>query len=151
MSTSLYTQKLIEASRNTENRLSPGSKPDQFDFHIQGQNPVCGDRVIFFVTMDGDRIAGISYDVAGCLMSQASAAFLAVFARGKAPEQLRALYEEISRITSPDGPGPDPAADEQLAAAKPWLALAQIRDYPARRKCVMMAWDALMKQLPSLQ
>lgn len=151
MSASLYTQKLIEASRNTEFRLSPGSKPDQFDFQFKGQNPVCGDRVVFFVTMDGDRIAGIRYEVAGCLMSQASAAFLATYARGKEPEQLRALYEEICRITSPDGTGPDPAADEQLAATKPWLALAQIRDYPARRKCVMMAWDALMKQLPALQ
>lgn len=146
MSASLYTQQLIEAARNTKHRLQAGEHPPQFDFKIEGNNPVCGDRVLFFIDVADGRLAEIRYEVNGCLMSQASASFLAAFARGKTPEQLRQLYDEIRHITDPDTPAAEPAPDE--LAAKPWLALAQIRDYPARRKCVMMAWDALLKQLP---
>ncbi|AXJ02308.1 Modular FeS cluster scaffolding protein NifU [Cyclonatronum proteinivorum] len=147
MSASLYTKQLIEASRKTTYRLPEGERPPAFDYEIEGINPVCGDRVLFFVTMDDGCVADIRYEVNGCLMSQASASFLAAFARGKSVAQLRKLYAEISRITDAQNTGPDPSPEE--LATTPWLALAQIRDYPARRKCVMMAWDALMKQFPA--
>ena len=41
-----------------------------------GNNPVCGDEISVYLRVEGDRIADISFQGAGCAISQAAASVM---------------------------------------------------------------------------
>ena len=43
----------------------------------QGHNPLCGDRITVYLTMDNDRIADVAFEGRGCAISTAAASLLA--------------------------------------------------------------------------
>jgi len=145
---SLYTGKIVEAARDTANQDISELKSRDNTHTGEGINPVCGDRVTWYFTLNGDVIDKIRYKVTGCLMSQASASFLAGFLQGRSIDDARNIYSQILRLAQPPDKDEESAfPDKQTVEQNPWMALAQIRDYPARRKCVTMAWDSFFSTL----
>ncbi|MCH8556971.1 MAG: iron-sulfur cluster assembly scaffold protein [Balneolia bacterium] len=145
---SIYTGLIAEAGRDTSHSgLPAGASPG--DYHTaEGINPVCGDRVSWYFKVKDRIITEIRYEAKGCLMNKASAAFLARFAEGLDIDDARQIKKKIDEITdSPKGDGVSGEFSADKLEAKPWLSLAQIRDFPARRKCVMMAWDSFFSAL----
>lgn len=51
----------------------------------------CGDRVSFYVMLDGGRLSAISYDLSGCLFSHACANTVIHMARDLTPEEARKI------------------------------------------------------------
>src|ERR1700709_740118 len=49
---------------------------DPFEAQVHHVNPTCGDEVTLRVHLDGSTVGDISYDGAGCSISQASASVL---------------------------------------------------------------------------
>lgn len=149
-SLSLYTGLLAEAGRDTTHLGLPEGSSEEDYKHAEGINPVCGDRVSWYFKLKDNIISEIRYEVKGCLMNKASASFLARFTQGLTVEKARNIYTEVARTSQAsenDTPkGTDAHTSDDLKV-KPWLALAQIRDYPARRKCVMMAWDSFFEAM----
>jgi nitrogen fixation NifU-like protein len=156
MKSSIYSQLLISAGRNTD-KASPPPKESMAEYREGlGRNPLCGDQVRWFVRLDKEeaasetRIADIRYEASGCLMCKASASFLARFLPGKTMEEAGELYDEVTRITEKSSDEGEPA-EEEITEETQWRALAQIRDYPARRRCVMMPWDSFFQTLDGEQ
>ncbi len=145
--TSLYTGSLIEAARDTTFQDCSQLELRDDAHRAEGVNPVCGDRVQWFFIVEGGIIEAICYQAKGCLMSRASASFLARFVRGRTLEEARALKKQVIRLTEPNTPEPDP----QRLRKHPWTALAQISDFPARRKCVTLAWESFFRALEEIQ
>lgn len=149
MKSSLYSQLLIQASRDTE-FAGPPPPASQKNYHTAtGHNPLCGDKVRWFVEVDtaGKRLGNIRFEASGCMMCKASAGFLARFLRHTSFAGAHHIYEEVDRITDQTIPA-ESSADEE-GGGEAWRALAQIRDYPARRKCVMMPWNSFFEALES--
>ncbi len=79
--------------------LDHGQRPRNFRAQLQpshlahGHNPLCGDRVTIFVTMDGDRIGDVSFQGRGCAISQASASLMTELLRGKTRAEAEALFK----------------------------------------------------------
>ena len=44
--------------------------------HVEGYNPLCGDRVTVYLKMEGDVIKDISFEGSGCAISTASASIM---------------------------------------------------------------------------
>ena len=144
MKSSLYSQLLIQASRDAE---FAGAPPGSLlRYHTgTGHNPLCGDKVRWYIEVDtaGNRLCDIRFEASGCMMCKASAGFAARFLRSLPFHEARQIYEEVARITDKTAPDTQAPNDD----AEPWRALAQIRAYPARRKCVMMPWNSFFETL----
>ena len=111
------------------------------------RNPICGDEVTLRVRIDdaGERIQDVTWDGAGCSISQASASMLAVLIADAVEEsggmtrtdavQLIAGFREALRSR-----GTITLDEETFADA---AALSGVGRYTARVKCAMLAWVAL--------
>ena len=108
----------------------------------QGYNPLCGDRVTVYVSLDDDRIADVSFQGRGCAISTAAASLMTEVLKGKTVAEARALFAQFhSRVT-----GGEPLAElsEPLAEEMDRLEpLTGVKAYPARVKCATLSWHAL--------
>jgi len=69
----------------------------------EGANPVCGDKVTFYLKFEGEKVADASYEAEGCAISLASAAVLAEHAKGKTKEELEKITnKELQKMLEVD-------------------------------------------------
>jgi len=108
------------------------------------RNPICGDEITLRVHVDGDRIRDVTWEGAGCSISQASASMLAALieedAAGGGMPRAEATglidgFREALRSR-----GATPLDEETFGDA---AALSGVSKYTARVKCAMLAWVAL--------
>ena len=72
----LYRELILDHSKHPEGfGLGPEEAGTATSFQ---KNPVCGDEVTLRARLDGDRVTALSWEGAGCSISQASASMLAV-------------------------------------------------------------------------
>jgi len=108
----------------------------------QGYNPLCGDRVTVYVSLDGDRIADVSFQGRGCAISTAAASLMTEVLKGKTVAEARALFTQFhSRVTGSEllAELSEPLAEE-MDRLEP---LTGVKAYPARVKCATLSWHAL--------
>jgi nitrogen fixation NifU-like protein len=104
----------------------------------KGHNPLCGDRLTLYVTLDGDRIADASFEGSGCAISKASASLMTESVKGKTLEEADALFDRFhALVTAPADAAVSTAGLGKLAV------FAGVREYPARVKCASLAWHTL--------
>ncbi len=104
----------------------------------QGFNPLCGDQLKLFLAMDGDTIKDISFTGSGCCISKASASLLTEFAKGKTKPDVEKMFAEVH----------DMVMTGKYAGDVGKLAVfAGVHKYPARVKCAILAWHAVIAAL----
>src|SRR5215471_19950034 len=64
----------------------------------QGHNPLCGDQLKLFLTMDGDRIKDASFVGSGCCISKASASLLTENVKGKTKAEVEKIFEQVHEM-----------------------------------------------------
>ncbi|GAA1856803.1 Fe-S cluster assembly sulfur transfer protein SufU [Microbacterium koreense] len=103
-------------------------------------NPVCGDDVTVRVRLsdDGASIRDVTWDGAGCSVSQASASMLSELAEGITVAEATTLIDGFREALRSRG-AITLDEDVYLDAA----ALSGVSRYVARVKCAMLAWVAL--------
>jgi nitrogen fixation protein NifU and related proteins len=104
----------------------------------KGHNPLCGDRLTLYVTMDGDRIADVAFEGSGCAISKASASLMTEAVKGKTVAEAEALFDRFHDLvtSAPD----EPVATNGLGKL---AVFAGVREYPARVKCASLAWHTM--------
>ncbi|MDZ8160617.1 Fe-S cluster assembly sulfur transfer protein SufU [Microbacterium aquimaris] len=112
------------------------------------RNPICGDEVTLQVRLndDGNAIRDITWDGAGCSISQASASMLValvdeereISGEAMSVADARALVEKFREALR--SRGSIPLDEETFGDA---AALSGVSKYTARVKCAMLAWVAL--------
>ncbi len=136
----LYQEVILDHGKNPRNHR----RPEAPSHRARGDNPMCGDRVEVFLTLDE---AGLIRDAAfqgrGCAISQASASMMTELVTGKTVEQAKALFKGFHELCTHDGhdhpatpPGVDPADMERLEV------MSGVRQFPMRVKCATLAWHA---------
>ncbi|WP_102128314.1 Fe-S cluster assembly sulfur transfer protein SufU [Deinococcus planocerae] len=103
--------------------------------HAALDNPGCGDQVTVWVQVEGGRLTGVSFTGRGCTISQSSASLLTQSVRGKTLEEVHTLSASYRAMVMGEAP-PDPALGDLVA-------LAGVSRLHARRKCALLAWNAL--------
>ena len=122
--------------------LDHGRKPRNFreqehaSHTAQGHNPLCGDRVTVYLTVEDDRITDVSFIGKGCAISTASASLMTEAVKGKDKAAVGQLFEKVHTLLT-----------QQDAAATPDLgklaALSGVREFPSRVKCASLCWHTL--------
>jgi nitrogen fixation NifU-like protein len=132
--TDLYQSVILDHNRRPRNR---GKLPTA-NRVAHGDNPSCGDQCSVFLRLDGDRIADISFDGAGCAISQASASLMTTQLKGKTATEAQQLYDQFHHIVTTGEP---PEEINDLAA------FAGVHSFPARIKCATLGWHAALNAL----
>ncbi|RRJ97196.1 SUF system NifU family Fe-S cluster assembly protein, partial [Opitutaceae bacterium TAV4] len=92
---------------------------------------------------EAERIAEISFEGAGCAISQASASLMTTQLKGRTTAEAEALYQQFHDIVST---GRTPGDDDPLAFNE-LAAFAGVHAYPARIKCATLAWHAALEAI----
>jgi nitrogen fixation NifU-like protein len=137
----LYQEVILDHNKSPRNfRELPAA-----DRHAHGDNPLCGDVVTIYVGLDDDTLREVTFQGAGCAISQASASMMTDAVRGKTVAEARELAGQFRILLTEDGgPGAglaDPSALGKLAV------FSGVKDYPMRVKCATLAWHTLAAAL----
>lgn len=97
------------------------------DEEIVETNPTCGDTVAMYVKLGDGKVKDIKYVAKGCLISVASASILSEEVMGK-------NMDDVLKMTKKD------------VLDKLGLTLG-----PAREKCALISFDALIKMIKDYQ
>lgn len=130
----LYQSVILDHSKSPRNfrTIEPADRKER------GHNPLCGDEVTLYLTMDGDVIADIAFQGQGCAISKASASLLTTAVKGKTKAEALELFTRVHELVT----GRAPSDEERKALGK--LAVFQgVAAYPIRVKCASMAWHTL--------
>jgi nitrogen fixation NifU-like protein len=132
--TELYQSVILDHNRRPRNfRKLPDANRI-----AAGNNPVCGDEITVFIRTEGDRIADIAFQGAGCAISQASASVMTQRLKGRTIAEAEALFGRFRTIV---GEGIPDEEDLDLSA------FAGVHQFPARIKCATLAWHAALNAL----
>jgi SUF system NifU family Fe-S assembly protein len=136
----LYQEIIIDHSKRPRNFGALGGSTHQ----AQGFNPLCGDKVKIFLTLDGDTIREIRFEGSGCAISTASASLMTESLKGKTRAEAEALFERFHDLLAGDGNGGTAKQDLGKLAV-----FSGVRQYPVRVKCATLAWHAMRAALES--
>ena len=123
----------------------PRNKGDLSDAEVtrRGSNPRCGDEIEVGINVDAGRLSRVRFRGRGCSVCIASASMLTEAATGRDTAEARTLAETMQ--------GWFAAGAGELGEPPPGLdALAAVRTYPARRRCVLLPWEALADAIDAL-
>ena len=127
----LYQEIILEHSRNPKN----SGILENADAKAMGNNPLCGDRIVVYLKLDGDRIQDARFDARGCAISVASASMMMEMLIGKTITEVKKEHNRfIELLISKDDPCL--ADDDELSA------IMGVREFPARIKCATLPWQA---------
>jgi nitrogen fixation NifU-like protein len=109
----------------------------------EGYNPLCGDRVKIYLTVDGSgRIADIKFEGKGCAISQASASLMTDMIIGRSVAEVEKLMSGLLHLVR----GED--ASDLVGDDRDRLnVLAGLSEFPMRVKCATLAWHTMKSAL----
>jgi nitrogen fixation NifU-like protein len=115
------------------------------DRKAHGHNPFCGDTVNIFLLMDAERILDIGFSGKSCAIATASASMMTEQLQGKTEAEARALMKRFFSLLNGDN------SEETISSIGNLSVFWNIRDYPVRVKCAMLAWQTLSAALDGRQ
>lgn len=131
----LYQEVILDHSKRPHNR-----RAIEGPSHLaNGRNPLCGDTLVVYLSVEGDQIRDVAFQGEGCAISTASASMLTDAVKGKTVAQARALFESFHHLLT--DAAATPAALGKLAV------FSGVREFPVRVKCATLAWHTLMAAL----
>ncbi len=134
----LYQQVILDHSRSPRNF----KELEDADRSAEGYNPLCGDQITVYLTLDGDRVREASFKGSGCAISKASASLMTAVVKGKTVAEVEELFGNFrDMVTS----GHDEEIDEESVGKL--VVLKGVREFPVRVKCATLAWHTLRAAL----
>ena len=127
----LYGKVILDHYRNPRRTV----RIEDADVEYDEFNPICGDRVVLQLKMDGDRIAEAGFQGEGCSVTRASASMMADLLGGMTLAEAEELAEAVRRMMLQGALPDDGLGDLE--------ALRGVRRFPVRIKCALLAWTAL--------
>ena len=129
----MYQEIILDHYRNPHHK----GLREPFDAEVHHVNPTCGDEVTVRVLVKDGLVEDVSYDGAGCSISQAAASVLYELVHGRPLTDAMARHEAFLTLMSGRG---QVEPDEELLADG--VAFAGVARYPARVKCALLPWMA---------
>ena len=132
--TELYQQVILDHCKHPRNfrEQSPAT------CSAQGHNPLCGDQLKLFLTLEDGTVKDASFVGSGCCISKASASLLTEAAKGKTRAELQQIFDQVHEMVTTGRVEGDVG---KLAV------FAGVYKFPARVKCAILAWHAMMAAL----
>ena len=130
----LYQQVILDHCKHPRNFHEMGAPTCS----AQGHNPLCGDQLKLFLAMDGDTIKDVSFVGSGCCISKASASLLTDSVRGKSRSEVKKMFDQVHELVT---------TGEARGDVGKLAVFAGVHKFPARVKCAILAWHAVIAAL----
>jgi nitrogen fixation NifU-like protein len=128
----LYQEVILDHYKRPHHKgLSTG------DIQVHHINPSCGDEVTLSLKIEDQKVGDISWDGAGCSISQASVSIMSDLLIGKSISEADSILDSF--VSMMQSKGADQGDEEVLEDG---VALAGVSKYPARIKCALFGWMA---------
>jgi len=136
----LYQEVILDHNRKPRNY----GTLEHASHHAEGHNPLCGDRIVVSLQLDGERIGNLAFEGESCAICKASASMMTVNVKGKSRAEAKALIQEFRDMATGklDADG--------LRHIGRLAVFAGVRDLPTRVKCAILPWHTLHAALDSV-
>jgi len=130
---SLYQEVILDHYKRPQHK----GLATTYDAQVHHVNPSCGDEITLNVTLDGEKVAAITWDGVGCSISQASVSILSDLLLGKSVAEADLVLNNFTELMQSKGTmvGDDSILDDAVA-------MAGVSKFPARIKCALLGWMA---------
>ncbi len=143
---SLYQEVILDHYKRPQHKGLAAT----YDAQVHHVNPSCGDEITLNVTLEGDKVAAITWDGVGCSISQASVSILSDLLLGKSVSEAEVVLNNFTELMQSKGTmvGDDAILEDAVA-------MAGVSKFPARIKCALLGWmaykDAVVQAQAKLQ
>ena len=138
----MYKEILLQHYRHPHNKCD--GELQGADVVRRGANPRCGDEIEVGLYLQDGRVREVKFRGRGCSVCIASSSLMTDAATGHDKAAVRQLCDRM-RDWFQQGDG-----DNLSAPPHDLQALSAVRQYPARRRCVLLPWEALADALDAL-
>lgn len=136
----LYQEVILDHVRRPRNSGALAGASHRAD----GDNPLCGDKVTIFLSVEDGRITDVRFQGRGCAISLASASLMTEAIKGKTEADVRAMFERFhTGLTAKD----EEDAANALADLDKLAVFSGVREFPVRVKCATLPWHTLVAAL----
>lgn len=108
--------------------------PDHYTHKMEAYNPLCGDRLTLYATIENDVLKALQFEGEGCAISVASASMMCEEVEGCDSPTAEALFQRFQQLVTGKTQANDIGRLEVLAG---------VSAFPSRVKCATLAWHAL--------
>ena len=134
----LYQSVILDHNRSPRNFR----ELERASHRAEGYNPLCGDRLTVWIELDGDHIAGVSFQGSGCAISKASASMMTEAVKGKTAAEAMDIARRFQElVTGQSDPTTARATLGKLAV------FSGVSEFPVRVKCASLSWHTLKAAL----
>jgi len=91
----LYQDVILDHNRAPQN-YRPMENANR---RVEGNNPLCGDRLTVWLRMEDDVIADVTFQGLGCAISMASASLMTSAVKGKTRVEAEALFDRFLGVS----------------------------------------------------
>jgi len=132
----IYKEVILDHYKNPRNKRElPGAT-----YVCTRNNPLCGDEISVLANLADGTIAEVTFQGAGCSISQSSASMMTEAVSGAPVDDALSLAADFRAMMAGEAE-PDEARFGDL------VALKGVVQYPIRIKCAVLAWDVLQEAL----
>ena len=133
----LYQDMILDHNRAPQNfrRMENANR------RVEGNNPLCGDRLTVWLRMEDDIIQDAAFQGSGCAISKASASLMTTAVKGKTRVEAEALFERFHLLVT----GSLRQAEAELLGKL--AVFSGLSEFPVRVKCASLSWHALKAAL----
>ncbi len=121
--------------------------PPACNRQAKGHNPLCGDRLTVYLTIDNGVVTDAAFEGAGCAISMASASLMTEMVKNKTETEAHSLFKLFHALVA--GDQAENAADG--ADLGKLEVFSGVREYPVRVKCATLPWHAFAAALKGKQ
>lgn len=132
----LYQNLIMERARAPRHSGSLAA----FDAEAEGDNPMCGDRVLLRIRRDRAGIADMTHETRGCAICISAADLMGDAVIGKSQGEIKVIADAFEAMIA-TGNAPDRPDFENLRA------LSGVHAYRSRHRCATLPWQALRAAL----
>ncbi len=130
----LYQEMILDHGRRPRHFGAPA----HFTHKLEAYNPLCGDHLTLYATIENDEVKNVQFDGTGCAISVASASMMCDEIEGKGCAHAHDVFHRFHDLVTGKATPGDLGRLEILAGVK---------DFPARVKCATLAWHTLEHML----
>ena len=130
----LYQEVILDHNKNPRNFR----EIENADKRADGHNPLCGDQLKVYLSMEDDRVKDVAFKGSGCAISKASASMMTQAVKGKTKEEADVMFAEFRRMVM--GEMDTDTEENSLGKLK---IFAGVREFPARVKCASLSWHTV--------
>ena len=138
----LYKEVILDHYKNPRNtgELEPPAVKSE------GHNPLCGDDITLYVTIEDGVIKDVKMKSTGCSISQASASMMTGAIKDKTTDEALELMDTVKQMLKVhlDGSESDGAVPPGLGDL---AALQGVVQFPVRIKCATLSWNTLAEAI----